>query len=67
MKGRVSLTAANVVEVEMFYFWISSVFALNSSTDLISVFTKPPGNAVLIKLIKLILGRELFSTLEEGF
>lgn len=31
------LTATNVAEVEMWvYFWISSVFALNSSTDLIS-------------------------------
>lgn len=38
MTGSVSLTAENVAVLEMLaYFWISSVFALNSCTDLISV------------------------------
>lgn len=48
-------------------FWISSVFALNLSTDLISMFTQPPGTAVLVKFIRLIPGRESVHTLEEGF
>lgn len=42
LKGRVSLTATDSAEVEMLvYFWISSVFALNSSPDLRSVFVHP--------------------------
>lgn len=68
------LTATNVAEVEMWvYFWISSVFALNSSTDLISNRLCSGSRQAMLclsessELIRLISGREHSSTLEEDF